>query len=659
MKNEDRLAKINELKISINSEIEQRGEPQTIIDHMSNRALSDLHNRLINIENILLIEKYDLVFIGQVGVGKTTAICHLFQLVMESKKKRRIGNREEDMEVIDELITTGAGFTTLCEVIIKQDSSTFIEIEPYSIEEVQKIIDDFCCSIWLSTYPDLDKDPKDRGTLSPELTRAVRNLLNLPPRDSKGEDPVIKLASDFGKNSYKEFLTEVINRANLADRNEVQIFPEKNVSNLKLWIKETYSKLNLVKNPSFSIPRKIYIQTSIISVGYDRIGSIVDTKGLDVGQFNRQDLDMYIRDKNNSICFFAENFPAAPSNVMEIIERHMTKEAKDISTKMILFVMPKKQEPENVVGQDGPVGDRDKGLSLRCDQIQNGFNSHDMIFPKENILFYNPLEYYEAVSNNHRKYPHIEQKDIDYERKRIFTEIELIVKRREDLVWNEVEEKEKLFFEIKGGKGLKPGEEQLIKDSKQKIKEYTKLDFVNADRFFDEYRKPWLKTRHVMTLRATNNRNGVYLPNIDVYFDAIPVVEELVKQLATGRKEKILKVISGIKEQVSDTSELQRLMPILEERVNTVFKEFIDETANRMKENLENVVFYPQNDTNPFWLRVQDRYGKGPGYRADVLAMYEDQLGDYEGGDYEGFLRKTGEGLWEDMVINKVLDFLG
>jgi hypothetical protein len=124
--------------------------------------------------------------------------------------------------------------------------------------------------------------------------------------------------------------------------------------------------------------------------------------------------------------------------------------------------------------------------------------------------------------------------------------------------------------------------------------------------------------------------------------------------LATGRKEKILKVISGIKEQVTETSELQRLMPILEDRVNSVFEEFIRETANKMKNNLENVVFYPKDDTNPFWLEVQDRYGKGPGYRADVLAMYE-----YQFGDYEGFLRETAEFLWEDMVIDRVLDFLG
>ena len=595
------------------------------------------------------------MFIGQVGVGKTTAICHLFQLVMESPKKKKIGNQEKDIKVIEELMTTGGGYTTLCEVVIKQDSSTFIEIDPYSPEEIRKTIDDFCMSIWLKTYPDLNKD-SDQGTISSELTRAVRNLVNLPPKKEKEPDPDIKFASNFDKSSFTDFSNEVYNKANMAGRNEVQIFPKEGEANLKSWLKVTFSNLNLGRIPSFSIPRKIviHIQPSIISVGYDRIDSIVDTKGVDAGQFNSQVLDTYIRDRNNSICFFTENFLAAPTNVIEIIERHLTKEAIDISTKMVLFVMPRGNQPATVLGQEGTVGDRDTGISIKFNTIHDIFTARGISFPKENILFYDPLEYYEAVGVDHRKLQDIEQKDIDNERKRIFTEIEKIVQRREDLVWNEVQDKEKLFLEIKDGGGLDHKEEQLIKDAQPRIIALGQLNFVNADRFWEEYQKPWLKIRHVMTLRATVNRYGIYDQKIDMFYDAKPVVERLVRQLSTRHKDKILAVISEIKAQVSETSELQRLMLILEERVNSVFEEFVRENANKMKEYLEKVVFYPQDNTNQFWLKLQERWGGGTGYRADVLNIIENQLG-----DYEGFLQKTAEDLWEEKVINKVLDFLG
>jgi len=94
------------------------------------------------------------------------------------------------------------------------------------------------------------------------------------------------------------------------------------------------------------------------------------------------------------------------------------------------------------------------------------------------------LEYYEAVGLDYRKLQDFEQNDIDTERKRIFNEIELIVQRREDLVWKEVQEKEKLFLEIKDGGVFDHKEEQLIKDAKPKIRELGHLDFVNTDRFW-------------------------------------------------------------------------------------------------------------------------------------------------------------------------------
>ena len=442
MELDDRLAKINKLKMSINNEIiKQKAEPLSLMERRSNRLLKKLKDRLLDVENILLIEKYDLVFIGKVGVGKTTVICHLFQLVTESKKKTTIKNKEKETKVIEELMPIGSGFTTLCEVNIKQDNSTFIEIDPYSPENVQKMIDDFCQSIWLKTYPDLDEETNDRGVLSPEITRAVKNFVKL------SEKSAIKLASKFDKSAFNEFSTEVFNRANVSDRNEVQIFPKKEDSNLKSWLKVTFNNLNLGKIHSFSIPSKIiiHVQPSIISVGYDRIDSIVDTKGVDV-EFNRQDLDTYICDRNNSICFFTEHFLAAPSNVIEIIERHMTEEAINISTKIVLLVMPRKNEPEKVVGQDGPVEDRETGLSLRFNQIQDIFNSRGIPFLKDNIIFYDPLEYYEAVGADHKILQDFEQNDIDAERKRIFTEIKQIIQRRNEVMWNEFQEINKLFL---------------------------------------------------------------------------------------------------------------------------------------------------------------------------------------------------------------------
>ena len=45
--------------------------------------------RLEEIKKILSIEKYKIVFIGTIGQGKTTAICHLFNLISDFKVSKK------------------------------------------------------------------------------------------------------------------------------------------------------------------------------------------------------------------------------------------------------------------------------------------------------------------------------------------------------------------------------------------------------------------------------------------------------------------------------------------------------------------------------------------------------------------------------------------
>ncbi len=57
-------------------------------------ALRSISERLSRVKQLLEIEKYDLAFIGKVGVGKTTAICHLFNLLLEEDTLHHIDNEK-------------------------------------------------------------------------------------------------------------------------------------------------------------------------------------------------------------------------------------------------------------------------------------------------------------------------------------------------------------------------------------------------------------------------------------------------------------------------------------------------------------------------------------------------------------------------------------
>jgi len=74
-----KIENIQALRDEISSEIKEKQHKEPNVFHqLTLKALEGISRRLEKIENLLQIQKYDLVFIGQVGAGKTTAICHLF-----------------------------------------------------------------------------------------------------------------------------------------------------------------------------------------------------------------------------------------------------------------------------------------------------------------------------------------------------------------------------------------------------------------------------------------------------------------------------------------------------------------------------------------------------------------------------------------------------
>ena len=127
-------------KISAGSEI-------NIIKHICINNLKSKLERLEEIETILNIDKYKIVFIGTIGQGKTTAICHLFNLISDFKVSRTIHKKTTNFIATKELLSTGSGRTTICEVILKAAEKTYIEIEPYTVDEMENLILDFCDSI--------------------------------------------------------------------------------------------------------------------------------------------------------------------------------------------------------------------------------------------------------------------------------------------------------------------------------------------------------------------------------------------------------------------------------------------------------------------------------------------------------------------------------
>ncbi len=422
-------------------------------------ALRNIATRLDRIRELLQIKKYDLAFIGKVGTGKTTAICHIFNLLREEKKILDIDGDRVEEKAIKEILATGSGRTTICEVVIRTSTISFLEIEPFPEQDVKESIEIFCVCIWKKVHPKSQEAPDvsepelaKSDALPAELKRAVINLVGLKEITQQGNkiDEAAELAKQF--TSYRDFRDEVVRRAKLPNRTTTKIQPDlniiKTVTSQKEWIEKKFNEINLCSLPDISIPRKIYVYLSpeILDLREYPFKSIIDTRGIDEGK-DREDLSYYIRDDAATICIFTEKFSDVPTNVIEIIRKYLTSESKDIDTKLALVAMPRQGETARIVGQSGQVSDKEEGIRVRTNQIKDSFEGQNINFLGDNILFYDALQFYDDEERVLKS--RYSQNDVNQEKNRILEEFKKLIERRENKLRHEANSLSKLAQKIK------------------------------------------------------------------------------------------------------------------------------------------------------------------------------------------------------------------
>lgn len=273
------------------------------------------------------------------------------------------------------------------------------------------------------------------------------------------------------------------------------------------------------------------------------------------------------------------------------------------------------------------------------------------------LLFYDPLQYFErAGGTDFALRADMTTDEVQAEREDVWKGIFASIKAREDKVWERVRQIRDSFQKIREGKGLNPAEELLVRQARGAIAAHGHITMANADRFFEWFRALWEGPtgRHLMTLRATNNRYGYYPPrNIDIYYDAVPITERLVRHAVSRSKEAVVEIVRNVSARSPEGSDLRELLAVLETRIDTSFENMVREVGVAMHDYLSDTALAPQDMTNQFWVNVTARFGKGSGYRDDVFSMYADQLA-----VHEDVLIEAAEGAWQRLVINPVLAYL-
>jgi len=646
-------------KISGHSEI-------NIPNHICINNLKSKLERLDEIEKILSIEKYKIAFIGTIGQGKTTAICHLFNLISDFNVSKTIANKSRNVIETKELLSTGGGKTTICEVIIKAAEKTYIEIEPYAVDEMENLIFDFCESIANKDNPNPDK----RIIISKEVERAIRNIIEMKSRyQTISEDDRKKIEIDvaqeeFDKLGLDEFKKLALNNAKLESRTTNKIEFD-NKQNEQEWIKNTFAAVNNVEFKEFAIPRKIYLYVSydvLSGSNLSQFDSVVDTKGLDENPI-RKDLQKYIENQD-TICLFVTPFNAAPeANISKLIVYHLASKSKDFHHRFVTLVLPKKNEPEKVNECDG---DYDTGIQIRKKEIQATFRNLKLEFFLENILFYDALRYYrdDIVKLNTDIYT---EEDVQSDKDDFIQAIANVIERRKNILLGEIKNIRESFTRIKNGDALTVSEIKAIENAIHKIKDLRYLDKRIPSFVYKEFVDKYVDYYHTVyrawnTKHAIHRNFGYYEPrNIDVYYDMRVFAEgidedEMLKKFTKQAKQELENILNEL---TSANESLKTLIPELVIQYNSFYDDFISKVGVEIQDEALRKLS-PQSEDSEFWMALINEKGrerrKGEKFGDNVCQTWKRELQTET--SLNTFLEIKAGQYWAELVT-KILKFFG
>lgn len=568
----------------------------------------------------LLNSDQRLAFIGNIGTGKTTAICHLLGLL----------DGEEP------ILSTGSGRTTLCEVEISAGAQLGIEVTPHTEAEVKSYLTDFAQYLHISDTE--ESDNLESFKLSAEVERALRNMLDL--RISRTKNPEGKrITTDNAKNfaeNYQsvESLTEgLLERIDFPARHQTRFTNDDGIDQNE-WLHTTFKAINSCTHPSVDLSKHIRILVPVRlfnNINYSL--SVIDTKGVDQ-TVNRVDIDSYLTD-NRTVSVLCCRFNEAPDKTMS----GLLKLAKDaglsqrVAKETVLLILDRDSEAEKVIDIDEPVGEKTEGREIRAEQVVNDLK-HTLQLDNLDVRFFDvksddPKQLskllVEKVSVLRGQYS---QDILDIEKAISDIETELVsqsAKAAKSQVKNTLEPW------IKKAQGCSPS-----------LKEYF-LPLINDIKN---------KGTYAASVRASVNRRGEW-HNLDYYqLLATGAREQVVDQIGTLKDEFIVLIDNMLSQNDLQPAYalLKQLKQTTEKRLGDIYQKAFAKGRAVYEEKL--------SSDNQLWNGLFQEWGMGPGYKDRVSGNSETWFHTRKYPEFESSVTRQVVEEWQ-RYVNEVRDMLG
>lgn len=311
---------------------------------------------------------HNIAFVGEIGVGKSTALSFLYDLLLPVKESAKLTDRV--------LLEAGGGGTTVCEVCIRRGPEFGIVVQPMPDTELRQLVADMCASKWTQSA-DAPPPQAESVGVGREFERAIRNMAGLTTRRDTtpdGKRSRLDLLAELvaGCTSEDELRTKVLDAMRLPNRDQREIwFEPTRAASPRSWLADCFKAINNGRHPSFFFPHSIDLlipEFAAAEVGLD--ATIIDTKGID-DLAVREDIDTRLRDPRTAIVL-CTHFNDAPSQVVRSLLQHMRRTFPEqlAARKISVLVLPRSGEATSMKDDSGEfaIDDAD-GYDLKRDQI--------------------------------------------------------------------------------------------------------------------------------------------------------------------------------------------------------------------------------------------------------------------------------------------------
>lgn len=284
-----------------------------------------LEKRLEEAGRYLLALDHDVVYVGEIGVGKTTAACRQAGLVIDAATAADLKGM---------MLDTGGGRTTLCDVRVETGERFALTVEPTSDEEVYKLVAEVCRGVHEKLGAESSPTSAEFKPAE-EVERALRNMAKLPrpPRSRKGvvagPDPAADLARQYPK--FDDLTAEFAARLSLWRRSRRAIeFDGVDPKAGRQWLRSTFTAINNGRHEDFSLPARITVTVPFSLIPDAGLAiAVVDTRGVD-GSAVRPDILAHLKDER-AVTLLCSKWGSAPDPSAQNLLTYVTETDADTS----------------------------------------------------------------------------------------------------------------------------------------------------------------------------------------------------------------------------------------------------------------------------------------------------------------------------------------